>query len=123
MSHSQHEVVPVKTYALVFAALLALTITTVAVSKLELGEYNFIVAMTIAVIKGTLVVMAFHGRQAQRQFHDQAVRSGGILLDGDSFSLRPQRLFQPRLGSGSQVAIGNISRIAGSNLREKYESY
>jgi len=57
--HSQHEVFPVKTYALVFAALLALTITTVAVSKLELGEYNFIVAMTIAVIKGTLVVMFF----------------------------------------------------------------
>ena len=38
---------------------LALTITTVAVSKLELGEYNFIAAMTIAIIKGTLVVMFF----------------------------------------------------------------
>ena len=57
--HPQHQVVAVKTYAAVFAALLALTITTVAVSKLELGEYNFIVAMTIAVIKGTLVVMFF----------------------------------------------------------------
>ncbi|MGD1092751.1 MAG: cytochrome C oxidase subunit IV family protein [Bryobacteraceae bacterium] len=54
-----HQVVPVKTYALVFAALLTLTVTTVAVSKLELGEYNFICAMTIAVIKGTLVVMFF----------------------------------------------------------------
>ena len=54
-----HQVVSVKVYAAVFAALLALTITTVAVSKLELGEYNFIAAMTIAVIKGTLVVMFF----------------------------------------------------------------
>jgi cytochrome c oxidase subunit 4 len=54
-----HQVVSVKTYAAVFAALLALTITTVAVSKLELGEYNFVVAMTIAVIKGTLVVAFF----------------------------------------------------------------
>jgi cytochrome c oxidase subunit 4 len=54
-----HEVVSVKTYAVVFAALLALTVTTVAVSRLELGEYNFIAAMTIAVIKGTLVVMFF----------------------------------------------------------------
>ena len=35
------------------------TITTVAVSKFELGEYNFICAMTIAVIKGTLVVLFF----------------------------------------------------------------
>ncbi len=54
-----HQVVPVKTYAAVFAALLVLTVTTVAVSKLELGEYNFICAMTIAVIKGTLVVTFF----------------------------------------------------------------
>lgn len=54
-----HQVVSVKVYAAVFCALLALTITTVAVSKLELGEFNFIAAMTIAVIKGTLVVMFF----------------------------------------------------------------
>jgi len=54
-----HQVVSVKTYAAVFGALLALTITTVAVSKLDLGEYNFIAAMTIAVIKATLVVMFF----------------------------------------------------------------
>jgi cytochrome c oxidase subunit 4 len=54
-----HQVVCVKVYALVFCALLALTITTVAVSKIELGEFNFIAAMTIAVLKGMLVVMFF----------------------------------------------------------------
>ena len=54
-----HQVVSVKVYAAVFCALLALTITTVAISKLELGEYNFIAAMTIAVIKATLVVTFF----------------------------------------------------------------
>jgi cytochrome c oxidase subunit 4 len=54
-----HTVVPVKTFAFVFLALIVLTFTTVAVSKLELGEYNFICAMTIAVIKGSLVVWFF----------------------------------------------------------------
>jgi cytochrome c oxidase subunit 4 len=54
-----HQVVSVKVYAAVFGALLALTITTVTLSKLDLGEYNFIAAMTIAVIKATLVVMFF----------------------------------------------------------------
>lgn len=54
-----HPVASVKTYALVFAALIALTITTVAVSKIELGEYNFVCAMTIAVIKASLVVWFF----------------------------------------------------------------
>jgi len=54
-----HKVVSVKTFALVFFALIALTITTVGVSRIELGEYNFICAMTIAVIKGSLVVWFF----------------------------------------------------------------
>jgi len=54
-----HPIVSVKVYAAVFGALLALTITTVAVSRLELGEFNFVAAMTIAVIKATLVVMFF----------------------------------------------------------------
>jgi len=51
-----HPVVPVKVYVGVFLALIALTITTVAVSKIELGEYNFVAAMTIAVVKATLVI-------------------------------------------------------------------
>lgn len=54
-----HQVVSVKVYASVFIALLALTVTTVAVSKIELGEFNFIAAMTIAVLKAMLVVMFF----------------------------------------------------------------
>jgi cytochrome c oxidase subunit 4 len=60
-----HPLVPIKVYVGVFLALIALTITTVAVSKVELGEYNFVVAITIAVIKGTLVVLFFmHVKQA-----------------------------------------------------------
>ena len=54
-----HKVVSVKTYATVFLALLALTATTMGVSRMELGEYNFIVALTIAVMKGSLVVWFF----------------------------------------------------------------
>ncbi len=54
-----HTVVPVKTFAFVFLALIVLTFTTVAVSKIELGEYNFVCAMTIAVIKASLVIWFF----------------------------------------------------------------
>jgi cytochrome c oxidase subunit IV len=60
-----HPVVPIKVYVGVFLALITLTVTTVAVSKIDLGEYNFVAAMTIAVIKGTLVILFFmHVRQA-----------------------------------------------------------
>src|SRR5262245_42152358 len=54
-----HQVVTVRVYAAVFLALLALTLTTVAVSKLELGEFNIVAAITIAVIKALLVAMFF----------------------------------------------------------------
>ena len=60
-----HPVVPIKVYVGVFLALIALTFTTVAVSKLELGEYNFVAAITIAVVKALLVVLFFmHVKQA-----------------------------------------------------------
>jgi cytochrome c oxidase subunit IV len=54
-----HNIVSVRVYAAVFIALLLLTFITVAVSKIELGELNLIVAMTIAVAKALLVVMFF----------------------------------------------------------------
>lgn len=54
-----HPVVPVKTYVGIFLVLIVLTGTTVGVSKIELGEYNFIVAITIAVIKAVLVILFF----------------------------------------------------------------
>jgi cytochrome c oxidase subunit 4 len=54
-----HHITPVRNYVFVFLALIVLTVTTVLVSKLELGEFNFVVAMTIAVIKASLVVWFF----------------------------------------------------------------
>jgi cytochrome c oxidase subunit 4 len=54
-----HRVVPIRVYVTVFLVLIALTFTTVAVSKIELGELNVIVALTIAVIKASLVVWFF----------------------------------------------------------------
>jgi len=60
-----HPVVPIKVYVAVFLALITLTVTTVGVSKLELGEFNFVAAMTIAVVKAMLVVLFFmHVKQA-----------------------------------------------------------
>jgi cytochrome c oxidase subunit 4 len=54
-----HKIVPVRVYLWVFLILIGLTATTVMVSRIELGEFNFIAAMTIAVIKGVLVILFF----------------------------------------------------------------
>ena len=70
---SEHHLVPVKYYIMVFGALMVFTILTVVVAKFDLGEktdipaLNAIVALTIAVIKATLVVLIFmHARWSSR---------------------------------------------------------
>ena len=52
-------VVPVRTYLLVFASLMVLTFLTVAASRYDFGEGNTIVALAIAVLKATLVILFF----------------------------------------------------------------
>jgi cytochrome c oxidase subunit 4 len=52
-------VVPLRTYYLIFLTLMAFTGITVAVAFVDLGPMNVVVAMTIAVLKATLVVLFF----------------------------------------------------------------
>ena len=52
-------VASIKSYLLVFAALMVLTAVTVAVAFIDLGILNDILALTIAVTKAILVVLIF----------------------------------------------------------------
>jgi len=52
-------IVSVKTYFLVFAALMVLTALTVWVAFMDLGFLNTLVALGIAIVKATLVVLIF----------------------------------------------------------------
>lgn len=64
---SQH-VVSIKLYAAIFAALIILTLTTTAVSFINLGgDLNVVVALFIAVCKAVLVILYFmHVRYSSR---------------------------------------------------------
>ena len=53
-----------RTYITVFAALMILTATTVAVARIDLGPMNIVAALVIAVVKASLVVM--HVRYSPR---------------------------------------------------------
>lgn len=60
-------VVPVRVYAAVFVALLVLTGVTAAVSYVDLGPMSVAVALGIAVLKASLVVLIFmHVRYSAR---------------------------------------------------------
>lgn len=59
MSNEHDHIVSPKIYLLIFAALMAGTAATVWAARIDLGALNIVVAMTIAVIKATLVVLYF----------------------------------------------------------------
>jgi len=59
--HGQHSevIVPVRVYVLTFIALLVLTAATTGVAYIDLGVFNTVVALAIAVIKMLLVILFF----------------------------------------------------------------
>lgn len=59
--HEEHQehVVPVSTYVLVFIALMIGTGLTTGVAYIDLGAYNTVVALAIAVAKMLLVILFF----------------------------------------------------------------
>ena len=57
-SDSEH-IVPVRTYVAIFVTLLVLTAATTAISFVDLGPWNTVVALGIAVFKASLVVLFF----------------------------------------------------------------
>lgn len=74
---NEHIVAP-KIYLAVFAILLVMTATTTAVSAVDLGPWNTVVALAIAVFKATLVVLFFmHLKYSPRLTH--TVLLGGLF--------------------------------------------
>ena len=67
MVTQQHHVVSIKLYTLIFLALMVGTVVTVWAATKDLGPLNIVVALTIAGIKATLVVLFFmHLRNSHR---------------------------------------------------------
>jgi cytochrome c oxidase subunit 4 len=58
---------PKSTYYTIFGALMVLTAVTVAAAFIDLGIFNFPVALTIAITKATLVILFFmHAKYSSR---------------------------------------------------------
>jgi cytochrome c oxidase subunit IV len=67
--HEEYEehVVPYTVYLAVFGALMVLTVLTVVVAFFDLGNLNVTVALTVAVMKASLVVLFFMHAKYQSQ--------------------------------------------------------
>lgn len=60
-------IVPARVYLLVFFVLIILTVVTTLIAYVDLGPFNLIVAMTVATLKASLVILYFmHVRHSSR---------------------------------------------------------
>jgi cytochrome c oxidase subunit 4 len=78
------------------AALLGLTATTVAVSLVDLGRLNVVVALGVATVKATLVALFFMHLRYGRRFHVVVIAGAALfaaLMVG--FVLLDSTLYQP----------------------------
>jgi cytochrome c oxidase subunit 4 len=74
-------VIPIKVYAKTLAALLILTATTCAVSFIDMGKMNAVVALLIAFAKALLVALIFmHLRYSPRLV--QVIMAAGLFWLG-----------------------------------------
>ncbi len=77
---SAEHIVPVKVYWGVFLSLLVLTVVTTAIAYIDLGRFNLIVAMAIAMFKATLVILFFMHVKYSTKLTKTIVASGFVFL-------------------------------------------
>ena len=79
MSDHVH-VMPLKVLFGVFAALLVFTVLTVAVTWVDLGSFNLLIALAVAVVKATLVALYFMHLRYDKPFNALALVSTLVFL-------------------------------------------
>ena len=79
-AHTSHHVTSVGAYVAVFIALMVLTAATVAVAFVDLGAFNDLVAMAIAILKATLVILIFMGVRHATRLNKLIVLTGILFL-------------------------------------------
>jgi cytochrome c oxidase subunit IV len=76
----EQHVISVKVYVAIFVTLLVLTALTIQIAFIDLGPLNTVVAMTIAVVKGMLVILFFMHLRYSAQLVKIFVVGGFIWL-------------------------------------------
>jgi cytochrome c oxidase subunit IV len=107
-------VVSPKLLAAVFAALVLLTALTVAVAGVDLGSLNIYVALAIAGLKATLVVLFFMHLLYDRPYN-RVVFLGCLLfvVIFISLVLKDAQSYRPSLTPGEAPAMKDVHRPFG----------
>ena len=108
-------VVPIPMLAAVFCTLLVLTLVTVAVTWIDLGNMNLYVALAIAGLKATLVVLYFMHLRYDRPFN-LVVFLGclGFVVLFISIVLTDTQAYAPQLVPGQGSAMQGVHAPLGA---------
>ena len=71
---------PVRLYVIIWVALMVFTAITVGVAQVDFGSLNVVVAMTVATIKASLVVLFFMHLKYDKPFHAVAFSLGIVFF-------------------------------------------
>ena len=100
-THGTGHVVPLRLLFGVLAALLFLTVVTVAVTYVDLGPLNLVVALAIATVKATLVLLYFMHLRWDRPFNAVVLITSLVLVAlFVAFALIDSHEYQPDLIPG-----------------------
>jgi cytochrome c oxidase subunit 4 len=80
MEHEDHHIVPYRTFLIVLAVLIILTIVSVAVTKIYLGALTVFIALLIAVVKSSFVLRVFMHLKFESKFFTLMIVGVSLLI-------------------------------------------
>ncbi|MGA2618188.1 MAG: cytochrome C oxidase subunit IV family protein [Thermoguttaceae bacterium] len=108
-------VVPLRVLAAVFVALVLLTVLTVAVARIDLGNLNLYAALAIAGLKATLVVLYFMHLRYDRPFNLMLFLGClGFVVLFISLVLTDRQAYSGSMLPGQAPAMRNVHTPLGS---------
>ena len=118
--HGVGHIVPVKVLAATGIALLILTVITVWVASIDLGNINIWAALSIAAIKGSLVALFFMHLRYDRPFNGIIlVASFAFVALFISFALTDTREYAPDLDTGNAPLVEQrLGELESAGTRE-----
>ncbi|MCZ6704518.1 MAG: cytochrome C oxidase subunit IV family protein [Bacteroidetes bacterium] len=80
MAHAEHHITPKKTLIQVFVALVTLTAITVFAAQMDLGPLNVPIALSIAIVKASLVVVIFMALKHDNRMNAVVFLVGAVFV-------------------------------------------
>jgi cytochrome c oxidase subunit 4 len=80
MENEKNHIIPYRTFLYVLAGLIALTLTSVAVTQISLGTFTVAIALVIATIKSTFVLRVFMHLKFESRMFSLAVIAVVLLV-------------------------------------------